>query len=329
MLDSLKSFVHSFYVLLFESDRFKVRLSISCDLDFLIYECPGLWASDAELKELTDMLLEVAKAGQDGKEMPEYGCLLGDREDLKTRVISIAIDKNEKRAVGFSAQSYVDIVSGNFKERLLHLGLIFVDPSYQGKSVSYLLAMFPNILISIKSGFRDCWVSNVTQVPAVYGLVASNYFYTYPGTSRKFEQGFYHRYLATQLYKNHKSVFGVGEEAEWNSEMQIIENSYTGGADHLKKSFAAAPKHRNPVVNEICEEHLDYERGDDFVQIGKLSPSTFIQLFKSKKSRQTRLQMSINILIFSLAAMILPVLRWFIPNQQVSLDESCDLPLVI
>ena len=121
----------------------------------------------------------------------------------------------------------------------------------------------------------------------------------------------------------------VSPNKEWNSEMQIIENSYTGGADHLKKSFAAAPKHRNPVVNEICEEHLDYERGDDFVQIGKLSPSTFIQLFKSKKSRQTRLQMSINILIFSLAAMILPVLRWFIPNQQVSLDESCDLPLVI
>jgi hypothetical protein len=330
MLSFTKSLLETVYVFLFKTDQFKVTINLSRHLDFIIYECPGVWASDEELAKLTAMLQEVARAGQGGKELPEYGCLTGDREDLKSRIISIAIDKKSGRAVGFSAQSYVDIVKGHFSERLVHLGLIYVDPSYQGKSVSYLLAMFPNIIITIKNGFRDTWVSNVTQVPAVYGLVAANYSDVYPGLESSKLQSFYHRYFSRQLFEDHKSVFGVGDDAFWDADMQIIKNSYTGGSDHLKKSFVECPKFRRESVNRICETYLDYTRGDDFVQIGRLSLSSFMDLLKNKKSKQSRIQVAVNMLILSVVASVLPLIKWFLPCfEQKTENKEVELGLVI
>ncbi len=329
MIRVISSFLKTFYMLIVKPHKFYARLAISSRLDFIIYERPGAWATEEELNELTSTLKSIAKSAQHKDELPEYGCLLGGRQDLAQRVISIAYDNKLKRAVGFSAQSYLDIEQGNFKEQVLHLGLIYIDPTYQGKSVSYLLAMLPNILIMIKNGFRDLWVSNVTQVPVIYGLVAANYYYVHPTNGKDSEQGFYHRYLAHQIFQNHKPVFGVGEDAFYDADLQIIKNSYTGGSDHLKKTFEITAKHRKQSYNDYCEKHLDYSRGDDFVQVGKLSANSFIQLFKNKKDSQSRIQLFINLLLFSVAALLLPILRWFIPSCSQNLKQEQHLPIVI
>lgn len=329
MLKMISSFLKTLYMLLINPHKFYARLTINHRLDFLIYERPGVWATEGELNEITQILKTIAKSAQHKDALPEYGCLLGSREDLSQRVISIAYDTRLKRAVGFSAQSYLDIKQGNFKEQVLHLGLIYIDPTYQGKSVSYLLAMLPNILITIKNGFRDIWVSNITQVPVIYGLVASNYYNVHPTNGKDSEQGFYHRYLAKKIFENHKPVFGVGEDAYYDDDLQIIKNSYTGGSDHLKKTFEITAKHRRQDFNEYCQKQLDYERGDDFVQLGKLSTNSFVQLFKNKKDSQSRIQLMINLLLFSFAAVLLPTLRWFIPNCSQDKATHQQLPLVI
>jgi hypothetical protein len=65
-------------------------------------------------------------------------------------------------------------------------------------------------------------------------------------------------------------VFGVGEEAGFDEARFVITNAYTGGSDALKKTFAAAPKHRDEQYNAFCSRELDYARGDDVLQLGRI-----------------------------------------------------------
>ena len=51
----------------------------------------------------------------------------------------------------------------------------------------------------------------------------------------------------------------------------MIRNAYTGGSDFLKKSFAQCSKHRDDHFNAWLHEVLDYERGDDVIQAGRMS----------------------------------------------------------
>jgi hypothetical protein len=75
--------------------------------------------------------------------------------------------------------------------------------------------------------------------------------------------------------RDHAHEFGVGPEASFDADRFVIQGSYTGGSDALKKTFDSAPKHRMAAANAFCQEQLDYGRGDDFLQIGKLDASVF------------------------------------------------------
>ena len=278
-------------------------------LCYEIYECPGLWLSDKKLDALVEDLVEVARKCQGTKDVPIYGVLTGDREDLSKRLITIAYDRKTKEPLGFAAQIYLDLKDKGFKQRILHLGLIFVDKSTRGKNISYLLTVFPNILITIKNGFHDIWVSNVSQVPAVVGLVDQNYRHVYPGIKGK-NQKFFHRKLSSLMIKDHHYSFGVGEDANYNVDKQVIENAYTGGSDNLKKKFSEAPKHRIEGYNDLCERDLDYDRGDDFLQLGVLSAKGFIDLFKKKMSNANKITIAVLFFVMSTLSILILVYRW-------------------
>jgi hypothetical protein len=68
----------------------------------------------------------------------------------------------------------------------------------------------------------------------------------------------------------HRHEFGVGPDATFDAERSVIQGSYTGGSDALKKTFESAPRHRAPEANAFCQRELDYGRGDDFLQIGQV-----------------------------------------------------------
>lgn len=292
-------------------------------LKYRIYECPGLWCSDKDLDLITQDLLKVAKKCQGDKEVPIYGVLEGRREDMSHRLITIAYDRKTNEPVGFSAQIFLDLYDEGFHERILHLGLIYVDKSAQGKNISYLLSVFPNLLILVKNGFRDVWISNVSQVPAVVGLVAKNYFNVFPNIDGT-KQSFRHQKLADLIIDNHNEAFGVGDDAFWDRDRQIIENAYTGGSDNLKKSFEDSPKHRNEQFNALCKKELNYERGDDFLQLGVLSPSAILTLFKIKMGQGNVILLAVSLIVVAALSVFVPILRWLIKpvNKKSNIEDE-------
>ena len=323
MFKKIKSFYQHLKMNILGSTRISLSIPIGT-IKYKIYECPGLWCSDSELQKITNDLNIIAKNCHGDKDIPEYGVLEGNREDMSKRLITIAYDRKTKKPIGFSAQIFLDLIDGNFHEKILHLGLIYVDKSVRGKNITYLLSVFPNLLIVLKNGFRDIWISNVTQVPAVVGLVSQNYLDVYPNIDNN-AQSFYHKRLGELIIKDHNHSFGVGKDASYESEKQIIRNAYTGGSDNLKKTFAEAPKHRNEKINELCESSLDYNRGDDFLQLGRLSTFGFIRLYKGKIGSGNILTLSITFISVFCMSIFVPIVRWMIPMDSVNnnkIEES-------
>jgi hypothetical protein len=270
----------------FRKKNFHCTIRLSKEIKFCLWERPGLWCSQKMLNKILEDVRSVA-AQQDGK-MPEYGILKGEKNDLDNRVIAIAYDVKSKKPIGFAAQIYLEVEMNDRKEDVLHLGLVCVAKDFRGNSISGILSVLPNLIILMKRKFKSIRISNISQVPSVIGNVAYYYDNVFPNPLSDHPQRPKHKIIAEQIFNKHKAAFGVGDDAWFNSEHQIICNSYTGGSDELKKKLTDCQMYRDSRVNNYCEQNLDYSRGDDILQIGKLSDKSIDRFMKGlifKKSK--------------------------------------------
>jgi hypothetical protein len=197
----------------------------------------------------------------------------------------------------------------------VHLGLAYVQAAHRRRGLSRLLYGLPTFLLFFRGGMRRFWVSSVTQVPAVFGLVAEHYDETFPSHDPGARQSFGHFLRARAIMRDHRAVFGVGPEAGFDESHQIVTNAYTGGSDPLKKSYDEAPKHRNPSVNAFCREALDYARGDDFLQLGVWSLDSSLRLLRGIGPRSLTARLAFRAVLLIAASVLVPIARWLIPAR--------------
>jgi hypothetical protein len=158
---------------------------------------------------------------------------------------------------------------------------------------------------------RPKWISNVTQVPSVVGMVSQTFSDVFPSPHADARQSFAHLQLARGIMSRHRAVFGVGQEAGFDEARFVITNAYTGGSDALKKTFEAAPKHRDEQYNAFCARELDYARGDDLLQLGRIDLAgarRYLQRDVPAGSLPALLAASA---VLALQRLILPVVHWF------------------
>jgi GNAT superfamily N-acetyltransferase len=242
-----------------------------------ILERPGLWMESAARRALLAELRDLAALCSD---LPlEYGLLGGEEDRWNRAVLTLIRDQDTGRLVGFNAMPLLDVIVGGRPSEVLHLGLLVLDPAWRGRGFSRLVYGLSVALLLLRRRGRSFWVSSVSQVPAIVGMVARSLEVTYPGSERAPTD--VHRALAKEIMARHREAFGVGAEAGFDADRFVIENAYTGGSDGLKKSYADAPKHRDGVFNELCRSALDYERGDDFLQVGRFTPRVALRCLKA------------------------------------------------
>ena len=234
-----------------------------------IVETPGLSLSEAELGELVSQLRVVA-----AKTLPEesltYGIFSGDRERLARAIVTLICEEATGRPIAFNALSVMSVELDGEPAEVTHLGLVMVDPDERGRGLSWVLYGLTALVLFARDGLRPKWISNVTQVPSVVGMVSQTFSDVFPSPHPDARQSFAHLQLARGIMSRHRAVFGVGEEAGFDETRFVITNAYTGGSDALKKTFEAAPKHRDEQYNVFCARELDYARGDDVLQLGRI-----------------------------------------------------------
>ncbi|MFM9863622.1 MAG: hypothetical protein ACKVRO_08445, partial [Micropepsaceae bacterium] len=161
----------------------------------------------------------------------------------------------------------------------------------------------------LRGGLRPLWISSVTQVPAVVGMVAETFDNVYPGQDGT-AQSFVHRHIAHQIMQHERAAFGVGGDAGFDASRQVITNAYTGGSDNLKKSFEVAAKHRDERYNKFCAGALDYNRGDDVLQIGCVDLTTARRYLMRMVPRSALPQLLVQGAVLSVQSVAAPLIRW-------------------
>jgi hypothetical protein len=285
-----------------------IRLAQRMTLE--LYDRPGAWASDTELESITHDLRSVYARAMAGT-VAEYGALRGERADMARRVISIIRDA-DGRALAFCAQARLRVKFGNVIEDVIHLGLVSIDPDYHRRGLQGVLYALPVIYLFFLEGMARLYFTNVTQVPAIIGQCEDYFFDVYPSSKAHAHQQFHHRRIATTVYEQYRSVFGVGDDSVLLPETQIIRNAYTGGSDLLKKTFAQCAQHRREAVNELCRQQLDYDRGDDFIQVGWMDYLAGLSFFEAHGGTSLVRRMSIRALVWWLRLSVIPLMRWIL-----------------
>lgn len=300
----------AFWLKAFRKSAIDLTLRTHAGLTTRIVESPGRSLSQNDLDELVSQLRIVA-----GKTLPAgsltYGIFSGERERLSRAIITLISDEATGRPIAFNALSVISVELDGEPEQVTHLGLVMVDPDVQGQGLSWVLYGLTTLVLFARDGLRPKWISNVTQVPAVFGMVCDTFSDVFPSTHADARQSFAHLQLARGIMREHRAVFGVGDEAGFDEQRFVITDAYTGGSDALKKTWDAAPKHRDEQYNAFCARELDYGRGDDVLQLGRIDLAgarRYLQRDVPAGSLPALLAASA---ILGLQRLVLPVIHWF------------------
>lgn len=284
-----------------------MRLPAGRGLTAYVCQCPALRLGEDKTAALVADMRQVAQSVL-GDAALDYGVFDPRASALEYSLVTILYEG--KKPVAFNALPIAEVEVGTVVEPVLHLGLVMVDPSARSKGLSSMLYGFSCVLFFLKNQMRPVWVSSVTQVPAVVGLVAELYSDTYPGLAGS-RLSFYQKLLGQGLMTRHRHIFGVGEDADFDQNHFIIRNAYTGGSDALKKTYDTAAKHRITAYNDMCRTQLDYDRGDDFLQIGLLDGRAVQNYLLRMIPDGNLLRVLCALVFFVFNALLLPVLYWF------------------
>ena len=125
----------------------------------------------AELEQLSsDLRLVASKTLKAGS--LTYGVFSGDRSRLEHSIITIVYRRSDGRPIAFNALALMEISLAGKPYEVLHLGLVMVDPDERSRGLSWILYGLTCFLMFLRNQLRPIWISNVTQVPAVVGMVA-------------------------------------------------------------------------------------------------------------------------------------------------------------
>jgi hypothetical protein len=286
-----------------------LTLRTHAGLSTRIVEHPGLSLSETELEALVSQLRIVA-----GKTLPDaslgYGIFSGERERLSRAIVTLISEEATGRPIAFNALSVMDLELDGAPLEVTHLGLVMIDPDVRGQGLSWVLYGLTALVLFARDGLRPKWISNVSQVPAVVGMVCETFSDVFPSPRSGTRQSFAHLQLARGIMARYRAVFGVGGEAGFDEARFVITNAYTGGSDALKKSYEATPKHRDARYSEFCARELDYVRGDDVLQLGRIDLAGARRYLLSEVPHGSLPALLAAVAVLALQRLVLPVVYW-------------------
>lgn len=272
-----------------------------------ILERPGLWMDEDALGLLSADLRAIAGRTLETGSL-NYGVFSGERERMEAVIITL-VTRHDGTPVAFNALAVMTLDTAPHPTDVLHLGLVMVDPDERSKNLSWVLYGLTCFLIFIRRQFRPVWISNVTQVPAVVGMVSEMFSDVWP-SPKQGRRTLNHLLLARAIMASQRHVFGVGQDAGFDENRFVITDAYTGGSDDLKKTWKAAPKHRDAQYNTYCEELLNYDRGDDVLQLGQMDLAAMRTYLTREVPKSAILGLVLAGGLVALQRVVLPVVHW-------------------
>jgi hypothetical protein len=304
----LKAFKSGFQML--SGTHLDLNFRANSTLGVIVIERPGIhWSKELILQTQLDMR-DLAKKGNNGK-LPDYGLLSDDLSSWDSAILVLLRDhRKEGKLIAFNALRILDLSWGAEPMQAVHLGFVMVDIDARGEGFSWLLGSFPIFALAIRGVFEPKLITNVSQIPAVLGMFGESFSGVFPDIANGTRVPLDAKLIASEIMEKHRSAFGVGTDADFDAEEFVIKDSYTGGSDHLKKTFIETPKHRKDIYNEKCRRLLDYNRGDDFLQIGWFDAQAMGRFILKDLPKNASIAILFQFLGLFVLRIFLPAWKW-------------------
>lgn len=226
---------------------------------------PGRKLSDARLASLVQALRATAATCFDT--LPDYQVMAGTRAELADKVLAMAWRKDGQLA-GFCSCVILPVEGVG---KVLHLGLTCVRPEDRGAGLTHLLtrrAVSGHLLRHRPLG--RLWVSNCAAVLSSLGSVALHFQNVYPSPARAEGPSPAHRRIAEAINRHYRHKMFVPDSSTFDTEAFVFRGS-------IKETVFAKdgddPRflHRKEPLNDFYRARIDFDRGDEVLQVGRAS----------------------------------------------------------
>lgn len=230
---------------------------------------PGLTMAPDDLNLLVAELREVAS--ECFHETPLYQALSGKKQELDRAVICLARDKSG-RLLGFCSALALPVDDHG---DVLHLGLTCVHPDARGLNLTHHLTS--KLLLTYlwkKAPLKGTWISNCACVLSSLGNVAMYFEDLYPSPYGVKQPTQTHHHIAQAIDAQFRESIAINEAACFDASQFVFKGSVDGTVFE-KDAEDARFHHRDPALTQFYQDLLNFEQGDEALQIGRVSLMTF------------------------------------------------------
>ena len=165
----------------------------------------------------------------------------------------------------------MDVELDGEPKQVTHLGLVMVDPDVRGQGLSWVLYGLTTLVLFARDGLRPKWISSVTQVPAVVGMVGDTFSDVFPSPLSGARRSFAHLQLARGIMRRasrgvRRRRRGRFRRGALRHHRRLYRRLGCAEEDPLTPRQSIATN----IYNAFCARELDYARGDDVLQLGRI-----------------------------------------------------------
>jgi len=224
-----------------------------------MFDRPGTWMTEDQLDALQERLIGVAVRRLGSR--PQYG-FFADSRCLDNKLVTIC--SRDGQDLCFNAMAYL----GEYRNRpVVHLGSVYSLEGQKGRM--QMLYLWSSLYLLIRHGFRKVYITSLTHTPRIFGSVEKSYSKVYPCAGADRDPEPFHIEIRDLLMKTYLKEFPFMTPPVID-EYFVIKGfrRMADGSLLFPDTRATVPKHRQSAYNTFCLERLDYENGDDILQVG-------------------------------------------------------------
>lgn len=239
--------------------------------------------TDEELNGLHQELTEVALECFDS--IPDYNCLSGRRSEYSRLIIVVSRDA-QNRMNGFCSSCILD--AGELGT-IYDLGLTCVSPRARGLGLTHKFTTKVVMYYVVRySPFKPVWISNVACVLSSLGNIALHMEEVFPSPFKEAPLP-HQQKLANYIDKHFRKELYISPDATFVESNFVFKGSVPGTMFE-KSAEDIKLYHRNKKLNNYYKDLMDFQNGDEVLQIAKVSlltyPKYLLKNFKLKTQRK-------------------------------------------
>ncbi|MFL5322054.1 MAG: hypothetical protein ACJ790_20500 [Myxococcaceae bacterium] len=232
------------------------------------YLRPGKQLSDERKERLQSELCELGALCL--HPLPDYQVFAKKKDALDDKALVIARRADGKMAA-FCSAVLLEIEGVG---EVLHLGLLCVHPEDRRGGLTHRLSKRLTLRYALHRRFRRFWITNVACVLSSLGTFARNTATPHPAPGS--QPGETTWKIARAFDRDHREKAYVQPGATFDPDSFVFRRSGKGTA-FQKSAEDKQFFHRDPQLNDFFKPMLNFEDGDEMLQVGSLGLSDFVK----------------------------------------------------